>query len=72
MEIRIGVQNVARELVLESELTADQVLKTVQAALAKDVLTLEDSRGRRVVVPTRALAYVEVGAETQRPVGFLG
>lgn len=73
MEIRIGVQNVARELVLESDESAEKVLATVEAALAKsDVLTLKDSRGRRVVVPTDSLAYVELGDDTPRQVGFLG
>ncbi len=72
MEIRIGVQNVARELVLESDESAEKVLATVEAALATDVLTLKDSRGRRVVVPTASLAYVEMGDDTPRQVGFLG
>ena len=73
MEIRIGVQNVARELVLESDETAEKVLAAVEAALAKSaVLTLKDSRGRRVVVPTATLAYVEMGEDTPRHVGFLG
>jgi hypothetical protein len=33
-------------------------------------LTLDDEKGRRVIVPVDALAYVEVGEETVRRVGF--
>lgn len=73
MEIRIGVQNVTRELVIDSEETAETVIEAIEAALAAGtVLALQDSRGRRVVVPTSTLAYVEVGVDTPRKVGFLG
>lgn len=43
----------------------------IAAALAgKSALELTDSKGRRVVVPTATLAYVEIGAETKPRVGF--
>jgi len=72
VEITIGVQNVAREIVVDSDQSADEVAATVSAALAgtSTVLDLTDSKGRRVLVPTASLAYVEVGAETKARVGF--
>jgi len=71
VEITIGVQNVARELVLESDQTADQVSAAVSAAVAGGTaLTLTDARGRRIVVPTAVLGYVEIGTDEQRRVGF--
>jgi hypothetical protein len=71
VEITIGVQNVARELVLESDQTADQVSAAVSAAIAGGTaLTLTDARGRRIVVPTAVLGYVEIGTDEQRRVGF--
>ncbi|GEA84092.1 MAG: DUF3107 domain-containing protein [Cellulomonas sp.] len=71
MEITIGVQNVTREIALESDQTADEVSAAIAAALAgKSALELTDSKGRRVVVPTATLAYVEIGAETKPRVGF--
>jgi hypothetical protein len=33
-------------------------------------LSLSDEKGRRVVVPVSALAYVEIGEPTVRKVGF--
>lgn len=70
MEVTIGVQNHPRELTLEIDESADQVAEAVKKALSDGVLELTDSRGRRVVVPTATLAYVEVGPEETRRVGF--
>jgi hypothetical protein len=72
VEVRIGVQNAARELVLESKQTPDEVAETVAKALgsAKGTLTLSDERGRRVLIPVDKLAYVEIGEQAERRVGF--
>lgn len=71
MDITIGVRNQARELVLESDQTADEVSAAVTAALAgKVALELTDAKGRRVIVPTEALGFVELGTETRGRVGF--
>lgn len=70
MEIRIGVQNVAREIVIETDMTADEVSKAVTEAVAGSTLDLSDTKGRRLVVPAGALGYVEIGEETKRRVGF--
>lgn len=72
MEVKIGVQNATRELVLDSSESSDAVAKAVAAALEGDekVLTLSDSKGRRVLVPTAKLAYVEIGSPTAGQVGF--
>ena len=70
MEIRIGVQNVSRELVCEVDLTADAVAKLVSQAVAGGTLDLTDTKGRRVVVPAASIGYVDMGEETKRRVGF--
>ena len=71
MEVKIGVQNAARELAIESPKNADEVEKLLTDALAKGgVLSLEDEKGRRVLVPIDRLAYIEVGEPTVRKVGF--
>ena len=73
MEVKIGVQNVAREIVLESNQTAQELTKAVAAAVKGDsALELTDEKGRVLVVPSGALAYVEIGAEESRRVGFGG
>lgn len=71
MEVKIGVQNVAREIVLESAQSADEVVALVSEALdGGRALQLRDEKGRLVVVPVGVLAYVEIGAEESRRVGF--
>lgn len=72
MEVKIGVQNVGRELVLESAQTPDQVAEAVATALAADngLLSLVDEKGRRVVIPATKLAYVEIAEAESRRVGF--
>lgn len=72
MEVRIGVRNVAREVVLETDQDAAAVEKTVSAAIAKGsgVISLTDDKGRQVIVPVEALGYVDIAAEQKSRVGF--
>ncbi|MER7127713.1 DUF3107 domain-containing protein [Streptosporangium saharense] len=74
MEIKIGVRSVHRELVVETNLTAEQVEEELGKALAADrgIFSLTDSKGRRVLVPITSLGFVEIGEEEARPVGFGG
>ncbi|MEO9248002.1 DUF3107 domain-containing protein [Citricoccus nitrophenolicus] len=72
MEIRIGVQNVAREVVIESDASNEDVARLVTDALADGgPLRLKDTKGRLVLVPSTIIGYVEIGTETPRPVGFV-
>lgn len=70
MEITIGIRQVAREISVETSLSADEVATAVEKALSGSILDLTDTRGRRVVVPSAAIGYIEIGAEEQRRVGF--
>jgi hypothetical protein len=72
VEVKIGVQRTPREIVLESTLTPDEVESAVRDAL-KDptgLLSLVDEKGRRVVVPSALIAYVEIAEADPRRVGF--
>lgn len=71
MEVKIGVQHAARELVVDSNEAADAVEKSVRDAVESDgVLALTDSKGRQTLVPARNLAYVEIGSSNVGAVGF--
>ncbi len=72
MEVKIGVQHANRELVLESEQSPAEVEQAVADALSgkSGLLQLVDEKGRRVLVPADRLAYVEIGEESSRRVGF--
>lgn len=71
MEIKVGIQHVAREIAVETDETAADVEKNLLKALADDtILTLSDAKGRKVLVPVDKIAYVDLGQEHVRPVGF--
>jgi hypothetical protein len=71
MEIRIGIQNAAREVALESnEAPADVNAKVAAAIKDGSVLTLTDEKGRTITVPGDKIAFVEVGVATVGKVGF--
>jgi len=72
VEVKIGVQNASRELVLDSNQSTDDVEKLVSQALSGDegVLVFSDTKGRKVLVPTDKLAYVEIGSPSVGQVGF--
>jgi hypothetical protein len=73
VEVKIGVQNAPRELVLDSAQTPEEVERIVTEALSggSDSLKLVDERGRRVLVPVAKLAYVEIAEQAPRTVGFV-
>lgn len=71
MEVKIGVQNVAREITLESDESPEQVSETVRQALADGgLLSLTDEKGRLVLVPVASIGYIDIGAAEKGKVGF--
>nr|WP_187361237.1 DUF3107 domain-containing protein [Phytoactinopolyspora mesophila] len=71
VEVKIGVHNAPRELVIESSQSPEEVDAAVRTAISNDgVLDLVDERGRRVLVRAEHLAYVEIGEPMERRVGF--
>lgn len=71
MEVKIGVQQAPRELVVDTDSTPDDVEQRLSDALAGDgVLRLTDVKGRTVIVPAAKVAYLELGSPTSSAVGF--
>ncbi|EHB58680.1 hypothetical protein MycrhDRAFT_1116 [Mycolicibacterium rhodesiae JS60] len=73
MEVKIGVTDSPRELVFQSSQTPAEVEELVTAAFSKDgsdVLSLTDDKGRRFLVQTAKISYVEIGVADVRRVGF--
>ena len=71
MEIKVGIQNVAREVVLQTTVSADEIEKDLVKALADGgVLRLVSESGGSVLVPASAIAYIDLGQEHARQVGF--
>lgn len=72
MEVKIGVADSPRELVVSSSDSPDEVEAQVSEALrnGKGLLTLTDEKGRRYVIPASRISYVEIGPGEGRRVGF--
>lgn len=73
MEVKIGVQHSPRELVVDTHDSADDIEKIVAEAVANDgIITLNDAKGRKTIVPASKLAYVQIGGDVVGQVGFRG
>ncbi|GAB2924645.1 DUF3107 domain-containing protein [Rhodococcus aerolatus] len=73
MEVKIGVAESPRELVVNSGQAPDEVESLVNAALEGErtgVLALTDDKGRRYLLPASRVSYVEIGPADPRRVGF--
>ncbi len=72
MEVKIGIQSIQRELVLETKVSVDEVQQQLREALADDggLLELADTKGGTVLVPADKIAYIEFTGADQRRVGF--
>lgn len=71
MEVKIGVQFAPREIVVETNTSAEDIETAVAEALRTGgMFALVDEKGRRVLVPADRLAFVEIGEPVERRVGF--
>lgn len=74
MEVKIGIQSIPRELVVDTDATAAEIERDLAAALAaKDgpaIFALGTQKGGRVLIPADKIAFVEFGGDQSRRVGF--
>jgi hypothetical protein len=71
VEVKVGIQMAPRELLVETEASAEEIERRLADAVADGtVFVLADSRGRTVLVPAAKIAYVELGNAEPRRVGF--
>jgi hypothetical protein len=72
VEVRIGIQNVQRELMIETSMSQQDIEAALTAALAAEggVFTLPDEKGGKALVPAGKIAYIEVGGSDSRRIGF--
>lgn len=72
MEVKIGITDSPRELVIATGQTPDEVEGLVRSALAdgSGVVSLTDEKGRKFLVQSAKIAYVEIGKATPGKVGF--
>jgi len=74
VEVRIGIIHSPREINFETDAAASEVRATLDAALAEGkqpLVSFTDNKGKQYLVPTAAIAYVELGGDASRKVGFI-
>ena len=74
MDVKLGIQAIPRELVVDTDATAAEIERDLAAALAvKDgpgILALGTQKGGRVLIPADKIAFVEFGGDQAHRVGF--
>jgi uncharacterized protein DUF3107 len=74
VEVKIGIQSIPRELVVETDVSAEEVERAITEALSSTggtgVLALSTQKGGRVIIPADKIAFVEFGGDQSRRVGF--
>jgi hypothetical protein len=71
VDIKVGIQHVNREVVVDSNDSAKDVEKAFANALSDGgFLRLTDTHGRNVLIPASKIAYIDLGEENARRVGF--
>jgi hypothetical protein len=74
VEVKIGIQSVPRELVVDTDATGEEIERDLAAALSAaggpGVFALTTQKGGRVLVPADKVAFIEFGGEQSRRVGF--
>jgi hypothetical protein len=70
-QVRIGISDSNQELNFETESSRDEVQALTAQALASNTpLVLTDTKDRAVIVPAAKIAFIELGAASDRKVGF--
>jgi Protein of unknown function (DUF3107) len=74
VEVKIGIQSIPRELIVDTDASAEEVERNLAKALgATDgnaVFALTTQKGGRVLIPADKIAFVEFGSDQSRRMGF--
>jgi hypothetical protein len=71
VEIKIGIQSIPRELVLETPSSPDEIERSLMTALSNGgMFVIRDDKGGKVLIPADKIGYVELNGTEQRKIGF--
>jgi hypothetical protein len=74
VEVKIGIQSIPRELVVETDVPAKDVESALAEALSASdghaLFALTTQKGGRVLIPADKIAFLEFGSDQSRRVGF--
>ena len=71
MEVKIGIQSIQRELVLDTPSSPDELERSLLTALTNGgMFVVRDEKGGKVLIPADKIGYVELNGTEQRRIGF--
>jgi hypothetical protein len=71
VEVKIGIQSVPRELVVDTKSSFEEVERLLTDAVADGtVFVLADDKGGKIMIPADKIAYLELGGTENRRIGF--
>ena len=71
MEVKIGIQSIPRELVIETNSSPEEVERSLAEAMANgEMFILPDGKGGKIIVPTDKIGYLEFIGFDERRIGF--
>lgn len=72
MEVKIGIKESPRELSFESDESTSELRERLEKAIANgELIALKDAKGRELLVDAGSIAFVELGGDASRKVGFV-
>lgn len=71
LDVRIGFMNSPREITFETDASVDEIETALHTSNEGTLTRLTDNKGQHFFVNPAAIAYVELGSETGRRVGFV-
>jgi hypothetical protein len=71
VEVKIGIQSIQRELVLDTPSSPDELERSLLTAITNGgMFVVRDEKGGKVLIPAEKIGYVELNGSEQRRVGF--
>ena len=71
MEVKIGIQSIQRELVVDTLSSPDEVERSLLTALSNGgMFVVRDDKGGKILIPADKIGYVELNGAEQRKIGF--
>jgi hypothetical protein len=71
VEVKIGIQSIPRELVVETDSSPEEIERALASALADGRLfMLPNGKDGKIIVSADKIGYVEFSGVEQRRVGF--
>jgi len=71
VEVKIGIQSITRELVVDTPSSPDEVERSLMTAPSNGgMFVVRDDKGGKILIPADKIGYVELNGAEQRKIGF--